>query len=223
MYNDYLYTFEELTTLPSTPSAQPTFLEQLNAKSHKDQCNTSCYQCIRRYGNRSHHELLDWRLGLAVLELFHNPDFRCGLDGDFSHPSIEDWRERLTEKLNQVSERLNALGIASVGHHIDEPADIVIPYLQVNEDVYWFGHPLWDDRNMNLSADTEYAVHEMYDELSDDYNVIFGTEDKPINAFTLFRSSGLIMDYIYLEQTKKSVYTANGNPTAATDGGLDDL
>lgn len=211
--------FEELTTLPSTPSTSPKLLEQLLAKEHRDKCNTSCYQCIRRYGNRSHHELLDWRLGLAVLELFHNPDFRCGLDGDFSHPSIADWRERLTEKLSQVSERLNALGIAAVVHHVDEPKGIVIPYLQVNEDVYWFGHPLWDDSNMNLGADTGYAVHEMYDELSDEYNVIFGTEDKPINAFTLFRSSGLVMDYIYQQATP------NGNLTTPTetDGGMDDI
>ena len=207
--------FEELTSLPKKPSKEPTFLEQL--RSHKDHCNTSCYKCIRRYGNRSHHELLDWRLGLAVLELFYNPKFRCGLDGDFSHPSIEDWRERVTQKLHEVAERLNALGINAIVHPVDEANGIIIPYLRIDDDVYWFSHPLWDESNMGY--DSQYPVHEMFDNLSEDYNLI-SSSDTPINAFTLFRSSGLVMDAIYQEQIVKET---DAIEVDEDDGGFDDL
>ncbi|WP_370514122.1 DUF1998 domain-containing protein [Cellulomonas sp. JZ18] len=32
-------------------------------------CDSSCYRCLRDYGNRSWHPLLDWRLAVDVLDL----------------------------------------------------------------------------------------------------------------------------------------------------------
>ena len=208
-----LQIFEELTNIPTVATKFPNFLEQLI--EHRDSCNTSCYKCIRRYGNRSHHELLDWRLGLAVLELFYNKDFKCGLDGDFSHPSITDWQKRLTQKLKEVNGRLAALGINSVVHEVDTSKNVFIPYLQVGDDIYWFNHPLWNGETMGMTS--EYPIHKMYDDLSDEYTIISGAET-PINSFTLFRSSGLVMDYIYEQQSQKvSNKTDNDN----NDGGYD--
>lgn len=59
---------------------------------HEAQCSTSCYMCIQQYQNRRYHPLLDWRLGLAYLRAMTDPDFQCGLDGDFgSHPELKGW------------------------------------------------------------------------------------------------------------------------------------
>jgi hypothetical protein len=59
---------------------------------HAEQCRESCYLCLQRYGNQSYHGLLDWRLGLSFLETIDDPDFRCGLDGNFeTSPSLSDW------------------------------------------------------------------------------------------------------------------------------------
>ena len=61
--------------------------------NHAGQCRESCYLCLQRYGNQSYHGLLDWRLGLSFLEAIDDPDFRCGLDGNFdASPSLSDWR-----------------------------------------------------------------------------------------------------------------------------------
>lgn len=61
---------------------------------HPSACDQACYRCLQRYGNRSLHGLLDWRLGLAYLRAMLHPDFACGLDGDFtSFAELRDWKE----------------------------------------------------------------------------------------------------------------------------------
>ncbi len=42
-------------------------------------CDTSCYRCLRRYGNQSYHGLLDWQLGLSFLRCMVDPAHRAGL------------------------------------------------------------------------------------------------------------------------------------------------
>jgi DEAD/DEAH box helicase domain-containing protein len=39
------------------------------APSHSGRCFSSCYDCLRNYGNRFSHAELDWRLGLDVLAI----------------------------------------------------------------------------------------------------------------------------------------------------------
>jgi DEAD/DEAH box helicase domain-containing protein len=59
--------------------------------SHPKECDQACYRCIQRYSNQTYHGLLDWRLGLAFLQLLDDPRWLCGLDGDFSSPALRDW------------------------------------------------------------------------------------------------------------------------------------
>lgn len=56
-------------------------------------CDSSCYDCLRRYRNMPYHSLLDWRLGLNLLRIFYLKDFSCGLDGKFDDtvPDLEGW------------------------------------------------------------------------------------------------------------------------------------
>ncbi len=37
--------------------------------AHAERCDSSCYDCLRDYGNAAEHTLLDWRLGLDLLRL----------------------------------------------------------------------------------------------------------------------------------------------------------
>lgn len=64
-------------------------------------CDTSCYLCLRRYGNQPFHGILDWQLGSTFLRAVVDPEFRCGLDGDFSFWAIEGW-PRLADDLARV-------------------------------------------------------------------------------------------------------------------------
>lgn len=47
--------------------------EELTSRDHENGCTSSCYDCIRDYSNQSVHHLLDWRLGLDLARLAHDP------------------------------------------------------------------------------------------------------------------------------------------------------
>ena len=39
------------------------------AEAHEAKCDSSCYDCLRDYGNVAVHGLLDWRAGLELAEI----------------------------------------------------------------------------------------------------------------------------------------------------------
>jgi hypothetical protein len=45
------------------------FLGRLAEPGHSEQCDSSCYDCLRDYYNMAYHPLLDWRLGRDMLDL----------------------------------------------------------------------------------------------------------------------------------------------------------
>jgi DEAD/DEAH box helicase domain-containing protein len=49
-------------------------VNSLLSDTHRKTCLSSCYDCIRHYGNRFYHESLDWRLGVDLLNLLINPE-----------------------------------------------------------------------------------------------------------------------------------------------------
>lgn len=62
---------------------------------HAARCQASCYRCIQRYGNRSYHGLLDWRLGLGYLRALVTPGYSSGLDvADQNFPETRGWNAR---------------------------------------------------------------------------------------------------------------------------------
>ncbi len=72
-------------------NSQNSFAEAIISPKHRQKCDSSCYDCLQQYRNMNYHGLLDWRLGLSLLRGLASSDFRCGLDGDFSTPDLEDW------------------------------------------------------------------------------------------------------------------------------------
>ena len=83
------------------------FLRTDEQGNHPVECDQACYRCLQRYSNQSYHGLLDWRLGLAFLQLLHDPKWRCGLDGTFEGPALGDWprlARRYAEEMNRFSE-----------------------------------------------------------------------------------------------------------------------
>lgn len=120
------------------------------AGDHPSKCDQACYWCLQRYGNRSLHGLLDWRLGLAYLRAMQDPNFACGLDGDFaSFPELRDWKELAERYADLVvayrprtaRKRLGRLGLPA--YSLDERARrwaVVV-------------HPLW--RREGLAEDFE--------------------------------------------------------------------
>lgn len=113
-------------------------------KDHPAQCQTACYKCIQRYGNRRYHGLLDWRLGMAYLRAMVIPEFACGLnDDDWSHPEMIGWRDRAFE----LAEDVAALrpGTIKLSKEYSLP---VITEIQDGKELWRavVTHPLWQCR-----------------------------------------------------------------------------
>ena len=71
------------------------FLKSLFAESHMEECNDSCYKCLRVYRNMSFHPVLDWRLGISLLRMMANNDYDCGAEaGIFNYPELTYCVER---------------------------------------------------------------------------------------------------------------------------------
>lgn len=47
------------------------FLSELEREEHRTSCDSSCYMCLRDYGNMAYHSLLDWRLARDLFRLIH--------------------------------------------------------------------------------------------------------------------------------------------------------
>lgn len=73
--------------------------------THVGTCDTSCYRCLRRYGNQPFHGLLDWQLGLAFLRTLVSPTYVAGLDGGFGFPEISSWPALARRLARTMAER----------------------------------------------------------------------------------------------------------------------
>jgi DEAD/DEAH box helicase domain-containing protein len=87
MASNWRDVLNQIVSLSPPPDSFPGFLI---SEQHRS-CESSCYDCLRQYRNMSYHGLLDWRLGLSLLRIFANSQFRCGLDGSFVEPDIDGW------------------------------------------------------------------------------------------------------------------------------------
>jgi len=59
------------------------FISPLKASEHASECKTSCYDCLRDYGNMAYHNLLDWRLALDLVRLALAPTAEIGFGVDY--------------------------------------------------------------------------------------------------------------------------------------------
>lgn len=147
--------------LPATLSLNPnneTFIGSVLSDEHiyggegKPPCMTACYRCIMNYRNMPYHGLLDWRLGVAYLRLLGDPSYRCGLNGDFTHPEMRGWPEdadRGAVKLMKMIEHSMAGSGLKISYS-DHRCDCSLPIVTLEGNSIRRGiiicHPLWDSR-----------------------------------------------------------------------------
>ncbi|MBJ8896373.1 DEAD/DEAH box helicase [Citrobacter braakii] len=119
-------------------------------KDHPAQCQTACYKCIQRYGNRRYHGLLDWRLGMAYLRAMVMPEFACGLNAaDWNQPEMKGWRERAFE----LAEDVEALRPGTIKLSKEYSLPVLIEIQDGKE--LWRAvvtHPLWRWRDAKRDA-----------------------------------------------------------------------
>ena len=95
-----------IASILSEPAEYP--LKAFLLKDHLG-CDTSCYRCLRRYGNQPYHGLLDWQLGLSFLRSMVDPMHRAGLvEGEFaSCVELQRWPDVARRVANQMAERFS--------------------------------------------------------------------------------------------------------------------
>ena len=109
---------------------------------HRKQCDQACYRCLQRYGNQMYHGMLDWRLGLAFLQMVHDSEFKCGYDGIFEGPALEDWPDLAARYAEEMIRFENGKGeVRSVGK---------LTAFRLGDEPHWsiIVHPLWDTEEM---------------------------------------------------------------------------
>lgn len=129
------------------------FLRNSVEGPHAAQCQTSCYRCIQRYGNRRYHGLLDWRLGLAYLRAMTTSNYACGLNSsDEKYPEMQGWRDRA----HQLAEDVEAMRPSTISRgHFSYSG---LPYLFERRDgvELWRAvviHPLWRHSDSSVMRD----------------------------------------------------------------------
>jgi hypothetical protein len=141
------------TSLPYPLSEffSPNHVAAPEDRTTRTACDTSCYLCLRRYGNQPFHGILDWQLGSAFLRAVVDPGFRCGLDGDFSFWAIEEWPRIAAELARSMADRFSGeqrtfgqvpAFRVSLGRRAMSPWVLV-------------AHPLWEwDSDLELPSDS---------------------------------------------------------------------
>ena len=87
-----------------------SYLELMN---HGHQCDSSCYKCMRDYSNMAYHPLLDWRLGLDLVNLCLDKDYPINLESPYWTPLVKSVQKNLEELIDNGNEmkRENRYGI----------------------------------------------------------------------------------------------------------------
>lgn len=140
-----------------------TFAGMMLAQSHRADCDSSCYSCLRNYRNMAYHGLLDWRLGISLLHALQSAKFRCGLDGDFSTPDLEGWTEQATSLRDSFCSSFAAQA-RSFG---------TLPGLEIGNRQVLVIHPLWDmARPDGLLAEAIAACGQTNPQALDTFNLL---------------------------------------------------
>jgi DEAD/DEAH box helicase domain-containing protein len=113
------------------------------ATSHKD-CDRSCPDCMRSYGNRELHALLDWRLALDVAELVLD----IPLDRD-------RWLGRAEHEASLFQDTCKRSHIGIAVEHFGELAGVVC---EEEGRIGILSHPLWHPREPFATAAQKEAL-----------------------------------------------------------------
>lgn len=142
MYNN----FGEILSEALRPQEALSYAGKIHSDQHRHNCNDACYECLKIYRNMNYHSLLDWRLGMSLLRILSDANFRCGADGDFdAYPETNGWLQFATNLRDSFA--------ASFG--FDNPADVNgLPIIRTGRNyrnTIVIVHPFWDFKDMKVT------------------------------------------------------------------------
>ena len=135
------------TLLPDSlrPTANPESIYNfLNRTKHKENCECSCYDCLRDYYNQRQHSAINWRLGLDMVQIAYNGETPIYIGSD------NHWNDLVLQRLKSLAEveKLNIKDKKDVAYEIKD--DVIL--LIYNSEVYILYHPLWSLEKISALA-----------------------------------------------------------------------
>ncbi len=129
-------------------SDEKSFMHALISDDHRRNCLTACQKCLLTYGNRGFHHVLDWRLGVGILQLMLDESYDFGFDASNRnrYRELEDF-----DCIIQVcAKKFNLAGDQG-------------QYYWVNKnrgDCKVFYHPLWNREKVkeNIPDNNDYRI-----------------------------------------------------------------
>lgn len=162
------------------PANVSSYTGKIHSVGHRGNCKDACYECLKVYRNMNYHSLLDWRLGLALLRVLKDANYKCGADQNFSpFVEINGWLEFILDSGNSFAssfdlgscEELNGLPVLKWGAR--------------QRNVILFVHPFWDFKNIRV----DNWLAEIKMEIAD-YLGTSGGRLSIIDSFNLHRRPG---------------------------------
>ncbi|MBF2013798.1 MAG: DUF1998 domain-containing protein [Rivularia sp. T60_A2020_040] len=127
-------------------SSNSTFSAPLLSHQHREECSTSCYRCLREFGNMAYHALLDWRLAYDMVRLALNPNTQIDLNYDYWINLVSNTANSYFSGLDLQQETFGSL-FAGIDTSNNEAIILI--------------HPLWDTTNSNnFRAEIQQAYAE---------------------------------------------------------------
>jgi DEAD/DEAH box helicase domain-containing protein len=83
------------------------FIKSIISNEHIKQCKTSCQKCLNTYDNSGYHHILDWRLGIGLLRLMIDRDFKFGFDANLNYAELVDLSDLINDTTTTYGKILN--------------------------------------------------------------------------------------------------------------------
>lgn len=133
-----------LNSEPGWPTAEIAFLQSLlpgvngriyqdviMAQNHFEDCDKSCYDCIREYDNQADHGRLYWRLGIDIAHLAEMSSYEMPLNSAHWKHIVIRMAEKIQMKIGGYVRQVDTTCLISNG-----------------EKHYLLTHPLWSDNKV---------------------------------------------------------------------------
>lgn len=136
--------FEEIVKETLDKPKPESYVYKILSKRHLKECKDACYDCLKIYRNMNYHSLLDWRLGISMMRILSDTEYKCGIDGNFdNYFELQGW---LSDAKQLATEFSNSFEGFSVSSFNSLP---VIIWGKDNKNVICIVHPFWSLSNFN--------------------------------------------------------------------------
>ena len=114
--------------------------DHLVNSNHGKDCISSCYDCIRDYSNQDIHNLLDWRLGLDLINLANDAEYTIDFNSEYWNQFVFETTKRILEK--QCFKNIRENNGTLIGDTLYDEKFILV-------------HPFWSNKFINEITDNQ--------------------------------------------------------------------